>query len=118
MAREQSFAGQLVAGLGAGTVLFEVELVLKGHVSAHLMGDDVDECALVAVAKWPAGGLNRLDLTSHGFGDEETDGDCFKDRVRDAVRLPLAVNLEKAEGHHRAWPVRATLDEDFRSSSG
>ncbi len=113
------FGGQLVATLkalghdaavGAGTEPFEVELALKGPVSAHLMGDDVDECALVAVARWPAGGLSRLDLTSHGFGDEETEGDCFNGRVRDvvslaaeqilrtALRLPLAVNLNKAEG--------------------
>jgi hypothetical protein len=113
------FGGQLVttlkalgheAAVGAGTESFEVELAFKGPVSAHLIGDDVDECALVAVAKWPAGGLNRLDLTSHGFGNEETEGDCFKSRVRDSVglaaeqilrtalRLPLAVNLDKAEG--------------------
>lgn len=101
------------AALGAGTEPFEVELSLEGPVSAHLMGDDVDECALVAVAKWPAGGLNRLDLTTHGFGDEETDGACFRDRVRDAValaaeqlvrtamRMPLAVNLNKAEASER-----------------
>lgn len=63
------------AAMGAGTEPFEVELRFKGPVSAHLIGDDVDECALVAVANWPAGGLKRLDLTSHGFGDEETDGD-------------------------------------------
>ncbi|MDP2275200.1 MAG: hypothetical protein Q8K32_30930 [Archangium sp.] len=58
------FAAQLVATLRAlghdaavetGTESFEVELVMKGPVSAHLIGDDVDECALVAVAKWRRG---------------------------------------------------------------
>lgn len=98
------------AAVGVGTEPLEVELALKGPVSAHLIGDDVDECALIAVAKWPAASLSRLDLTSHGFGDEETPGDCFKDRVRDcvalaaeqiirtALRMPLAGNLNKAEG--------------------
>jgi hypothetical protein len=113
------YAAELVSALQAlglqastekGDETLEVALTPKGPVSAHMLGDDVDECALVAVAKWPAGGLPRLDLTMHGFGDEETDGDCLRKRVEDSValaaeqilrtalKLPLAQNLNKAEG--------------------
>lgn len=118
-AARASIGGQLVttlkalghdAALGKGTESFEVDVAFKGPVSAHLIGDDVDECALIAVAKWPSGGLARLDLTAHGMGDEETDGNCFKQRVdevvnlaaeqilRTAMRQPLAVNHSRAEG--------------------
>lgn len=114
-----AYAAELVSALQAlglqastdkGDETLEVALTPKGPVSAHLIGDDVDECALVAVAKWPAGGLPGLDLTTHGFGDEETDGDCLRKRteesvalaaeqiLRTALKLPLAENLNKAEG--------------------
>lgn len=106
----------IAASSSGGSEPFEVALKLEGPISAHLIGDDVDECALIAVAKWPAGGLSRVDLTMHGFGDEETEGDCFKDRVKDSVALaaeqiirtalrwPLAVNLNKAEGPNGVFP--------------
>ncbi len=114
-----AYAAELVSALQAlglqaatdkGDETLEVALTPKGPVSAHMIGDDVDECALVAVAKWPAGGIPRLDLTTHGFGDEETDGDCLRKRIEDSValaaeqllrtalKLPLAENLNKAEG--------------------
>jgi hypothetical protein len=38
--------------------------------SAHLVGDDVNECTLTASARWKAAGLEHIDLNAHGFGDE------------------------------------------------
>ena len=113
------FATQLIATLGAlglrastdaGGEPFEVSLQLDGPESAHLYGDTNNVCRLRAVAKWPAGGLPHLNLTTYGFGDEEDDDDCFKQRVaesvalageqilRTALRLPLAANSQKEDG--------------------
>lgn len=113
------FATQLIATLGAlglrastdsGGERFEVALQLDGPESAHLYGETSEVCRLRAVAKWPAGGLPHLNLTTFGAGDEEEDDDCFKQRVeqsvalageqilRTALRLALAANSQKEDG--------------------
>jgi hypothetical protein len=66
---------------------FKVTATVEGPVSAHLIGDDVNECTLKASAAWKAGGLAHIDLEAHGFGDETEDDDCVNAREKQSAAL-------------------------------
>lgn len=75
----------LVASVSVGEEEFKVTATVEGPVSAHLIGDDVNECTLKASAAWKAGGLAHIDLEAHGFGDETDDDDCVNARVKQSA---------------------------------
>lgn len=77
----------LVASVSVGEEEFKVTATVEGPVSAHLIGDDVNECTLEASAAWKAGGLAHIDLEVHGFGDETEDDDCVNARVKQSAAL-------------------------------
>lgn len=62
---------------------FVVTAALAEHVSAHWLGDDIDECTLAATATWAA--LEGIDLGDRGLGDETIEGDCVEKRLEESA---------------------------------
>jgi hypothetical protein len=89
----------LAASPTAGGEEFVVTVSVEGPVSAHLIGDDVDECTLKAKGAWKAGGLSNIDLEAHGFGDETTEGDCVNSRIKESAE-------NAARSVLRAWAAK------------
>lgn len=75
----------LAASPTAGGEEFLVKVSVEGPESAHLYGDDIDECTVKAKAEWKAGGLSNIDLEAHGLGDETVEGDCVNGRLKDSA---------------------------------
>lgn len=106
--QRRTYAKGLAADLSAlglsasptgGSEEFVVTVSVEGPVSAHLIGDDVDECTLKAKGTWKAGGLLDIDLDAHGFGDETVDGDCVNGRIKESAE-------NAARSVLRAWATR------------
>lgn len=89
----------LVASPTAGSEEFLVTVTVDGPESAHLIGDDVDECTLKAKGTWKAGGLLDIALDAHGFGDETVDGDCVNSRIKESSE-------NAARSVLRAWAAK------------